>query len=107
MDPGRMLREARRRAGMTQRELAGRAGVAQPAVARIESGSVIPRVDTLERLLAACGQGLDVTARPGRGVDRSGIRELLALSPRERIELAASDSEGLDRFLEAARIGRP
>jgi predicted transcriptional regulator len=28
--------------------------VAQPAVARIESGAVVPRVDTLDRLLAAC-----------------------------------------------------
>ena len=36
MGAGTILREARRRAGLTQRELARMAGVPQPAVSRIE-----------------------------------------------------------------------
>lgn len=53
-----LLREARRGAGLTQRELAERAGTSQPAVVRYETGQVVPRADTLERLLRVCGRGL-------------------------------------------------
>jgi predicted transcriptional regulator len=78
--------------------------VAQPAIARIEKQTVVPRVDTLERLLRACGQSLEVEDRIGVGVDRSVIRELLRLSPKERIIRAAEDANNLHRFLEA--VGR-
>jgi transcriptional regulator with XRE-family HTH domain len=103
MDAGRALREARRRAGLTQRALAGLAGVPQPTVARIESRAVTPRVDTLDRLLAVCGLTLVVAPRPGAGVDRSTIRALLELSPTERIRLAAREWRNLDRLVSGAR----
>jgi transcriptional regulator with XRE-family HTH domain len=41
------------KAGLTQRQLAAAAGVAQSTVARIESGSVQPTLPMLYRLLAA------------------------------------------------------
>jgi len=104
MRASQALRQARKRAGLTQRELAERSGVAQPAIARIEKGAVVPRVDTLERLLRACGQSLEVEDRIGVGVDRSVIRELLRLSPKERIVRAAEEANNLHRFLEA--VGR-
>jgi transcriptional regulator with XRE-family HTH domain len=97
------LVRARRRAGLTQRELAARTGVAQPAIARLEAGRVVPRVDTLSRLLRACGWDLDVVPRYGEGVDRSVIRELLALTPRRRLELAAADAAGVAALDRAAR----
>ena len=50
-----LVREARRRAGISQRELARRAGTSQPAVARIEAGRQSPGHATLARLVAACG----------------------------------------------------
>lgn len=100
-----MLRQARRRAGLTQRELASRAGVTQSVVGRIESGAVIPRVDTLDRLLAAAGQGLEPAPRPGQGLDRSGYAEHLERTPRARVEEAARDARGLARLLE--RTGQP
>ncbi len=53
--PGMLLREARRRAGLTQRELAHRAGVAHATVAGIENGGSRPRRQTFEKLLRACG----------------------------------------------------
>jgi transcriptional regulator with XRE-family HTH domain len=89
MDPARVLRQARRRAGLTQRELAARAGVPQSRIARIETGSVVPRVDTFDRLLEACGEGLESVPRPGRGLDRTLARELLALDPGARARSAA------------------
>jgi transcriptional regulator with XRE-family HTH domain len=57
---GQLLREARRRAGMTQRAVAARAGVTQPTVARIESGDVQPSLERLLELVRACGLDLDL-----------------------------------------------
>jgi len=42
--------------GMTQTELARRAGISQSMIARIESGSVDPRVSTLSRIIAVLSQ---------------------------------------------------
>ncbi len=60
MDAGQIVREARLRAGFTQRALAARAGVSQPLVARIESGLVSPTFDRTLSLVRACGLDLDV-----------------------------------------------
>jgi len=94
MDPARALREARRRAGITQEELARRAGLRQPAVARIEAGGVTPRVDTLDRLLRASGISLTVEPRLGADVEREAIRGLLRLEPAERLARAAAAVRG-------------
>lgn len=99
MDAATTLRDARRAAGMSQRDLATLAGTPQPAIARIEQGRVTPRVDTLNHLLAACGRDLELTARPGQGIDRTVIRQLLELSPRARLDLAVSEATNLDRLL--------
>ena len=99
MDVASTLRNARRAADLSQRELGRRAGVAQPAVARIEAGGVIPRVDTLERLLRACGHTLEVARRAGAGIDRSVIRELLRLTLRQRLDLAVTEAHNLERLL--------
>ena len=76
----------------------------QPAIARIERGAVTPGIDTLERLLAGVGMTLEVAPRPGIGVDRTLIRDALALEPEERI-LAAGRAGRAPRDLEA-RGGR-
>ncbi len=75
--------------------------MAQPAIARIERGTVVPRVDTLDRLLVACGHSLEVERRLGAGVDRTVIRELLRLTPRERLDLAAEEASNMARLLRA------
>lgn len=101
-----MLRYARRHAGLSQRELAAKAGVPQPAVARIERGRVSARVDTLERLLAATGMTLQLEPRIGEGVDRSLIRASLARTPEERLEAAGRAGNNLEAFLAEVRNGR-
>lgn len=103
MEADQALREARASAGLSQRALARVAGVAQPAIARIESGRVEPRVDTLAHLLHACGQRLTTTPRLGEGIDRSVIRQLLKLTPQERLDLAITEARNLARFLEVKR----
>lgn len=101
MIAGRIVRYARRRAGLSQRELAERVGVAQPAIARIESGRVSPRADTLEHILNACGLRLTIETRRGEGVDRTVIRELLLQSPDERARRAAAEANSVDALLDA------
>lgn len=98
----RLLRFARRSAGLTQRQLALEAGLPQSTVARIEAGRLQPRWETMTRLLGAAGHWLEVTTA-GEGIDRSQIRVLLKLTPRQRLETATRDARGLTEFLSAAR----
>jgi transcriptional regulator with XRE-family HTH domain len=53
-----LIKNARRAAGLTMAELAERAGTSKPTVSRYENGLVDPGVETLNRLLHACGQEL-------------------------------------------------
>ena len=61
-----LLRAARVRAGLTQAELARRAGTSQPVISAYEHGRRDPTVQTLARLLAAAGADLVLRA-PERG----------------------------------------
>ncbi|RLF16844.1 MAG: transcriptional regulator [Thermoprotei archaeon] len=52
------IRRMRIKAGLTQKELAERAGVSQSLIARIERGSVDPRLSTLRRILSALEEAM-------------------------------------------------
>jgi len=86
MSAATYVNQARRAAGLSQRELSRRTGVPQPAIARIERGLQVPRADTLERLLKACGFELRLAPVRGGGVDQPEIEHFLALSPSARME---------------------
>jgi len=100
-----LIREARRRAGITQSELAERAGTTQSAVARWESGRSLPSLEKLNELVERCGLEVVVTLTPARGfedqllLDRrahshlSRLEQLLAALPYVGGE-AASDATG-------------
>jgi len=103
MAAARLLRRARRQARLSQRELGRLAGVPQSTVARIELGAISPRTDTLEGLLRAAGQTLTTEPRLGIGIDRSQIRELLRLTPEQRLRLAESGARALAAFDSAVR----
>ena len=60
MAPGTIIREARRRAGLTQHELARRLGTTQSALARLERSGSNPTVQTLEDALLATGHKLEL-----------------------------------------------
>jgi transcriptional regulator with XRE-family HTH domain len=102
VDAASSLRTARHQVGWSQRELAQRTGIAQPTIARIESGAADPRLETLSELLRACGVELECAPRPGSRVDRTQLRELLRRTPRERIDLLAADVAGWLRFVAAS-----
>lgn len=99
-----MLRTARRRAGLSQRELARRAGVPQATISRIENAVVSPTLDTLAPLIRACGMDLQIAEPEGLGVDRSQFAERLRMSPAERVALAVSAAASVRRLREV--LGR-
>lgn len=87
MTAGELLQEARRRRGISQAELAIRAGTTQSAISRIERDRQSPSVETLRELLHLLGEDLNLTTEPREwGIDRTLIRERLKLTPSERIE---------------------
>jgi len=100
---GRMVREARRRANLTQRQLSAKAGIPQETIARIERGRVDPRVTTLDRLLEGCGYGLESMPRLGIGVDRTQIQALLRLTPSERLAIAIANDQHYVEFRRSIR----
>ena len=51
----------RRRAGLTQAELASRSGLARPALSAYENGRRQPSVATLARIAGACGARVELT----------------------------------------------
>lgn len=57
------IREARTRAGLSQRELAARVGFSQPVIAAYESGRNQPTVAQLDRIVRAAGFTLDLGLR--------------------------------------------
>ncbi len=71
-----LIKDARRAAGITQLELANRAGTAQPAVAAYESGSRTPTLATLQRLLGACEYDIEVLAHPRMRRGAASLAEL-------------------------------
>jgi transcriptional regulator with XRE-family HTH domain len=101
-DPGAILRDARLRAGLTQRELARRAGTSQSVIARIEQGRSDPSTATLARLLAASGFELrtDLTPIAVAGSHMlDDVARILSLTPEERL----LEVRNVSRFEAAAR----
>ena len=85
VDAATLLRGARTRAGLSQRDLAHRARTSPAAICLYETGQRVPRVDTLARLVAATGSTLEVAARaPSAAVDVEAngrtLEELLDLA---------------------------
>ena len=84
-----LLRQARARAGLSQRALARRAGTAQSVIARIEGGHTSPTWETLERLLAAADFTIQaqVESRVVRGSHMlHEVAHVLSLTPEQRLE---------------------
>jgi uncharacterized protein len=102
------LRDARTRAGLTQSELARRAGVTQSVISAYESGHRQPSLPTLSGLVAAAGfelrlQLADPIARLtgpiGRRVrkQRAEIRDIAARHGVSNVRVFGSVARGVDR----------
>jgi len=86
LEPGRLLREARIRHGLSQERLAIRAGTTQSAISRIEQERGSPTVRTLAELLRLMGEDLVLATSPRDwGIDRTLNQENLRFSPEQRV----------------------
>lgn len=107
MAGGALVREARRRAGLTQGELAARARTTQSAVARVESGRTSPSYDTVLRLVAACGFTPDIHLEPDDDQhDLSLATPLLRMTPQERADHHDQVVAVFQELREAGRVAR-
>jgi ribosome-binding protein aMBF1 (putative translation factor) len=61
---GQAVRERRLALGLSQTELAARAGMTQPALSRLEAGGVVPTIPLLERISAGLDADLIVQLAP-------------------------------------------
>ncbi len=87
-----LIRDARKRARLSQAGLAAQASTSQSAVARYEAAVATPTLSTLERLLAACGSRLvlGTSLSASRSSERRGQRHISAVhGARERLLQAA------------------
>src|SRR3954463_15797286 len=80
-----LIRESRRAAGLTQAELARRVKVTQPVIARLEREGANPRLETLDKVIAATGRSLELNTGPPSGLDETMIAADLRLTPDERL----------------------
>jgi len=93
MTAGELLRDTRRRHGLTQRQLAIRARTSQAAISRIERGVVSPSVETLGDLLWMMNERLLLHAEPvDWGFDVTLNQARLALSPEDRLRHGVTHS---------------
>ncbi|MFI5026257.1 MAG: helix-turn-helix transcriptional regulator [Solirubrobacterales bacterium] len=85
--PGQLLREARERHGVSQKQLGMRASTTQSAISRIERDRVSPSVETLRELLYLLGEDLELDTSPrDSGIDATLIDQSLRRSPTERLD---------------------
>ena len=86
---GDLIREARRRAGLTQAELAVLAGTSQSGIARWEAGRTAVSLDDAIRLVRLCGFDLEVMLLPRDDSDMAQATRLAGLTGQERMDRQA------------------
>ncbi len=104
----RIVREARRSAGLTQAELAARMGTTQSAVARLEAEGANPRVASLDRAVRAAGRQLeiDASAYPSGNIDETMTVELLRMTPADRLRMFEQSYRDVSKMARAAARDR-
>jgi transcriptional regulator with XRE-family HTH domain len=85
MRGGELIREARRRAGLTQRQLADRLGTTQSAIARLERGRTEPSYERVVESVRACGLELVPQLLPDDDADWSVASTNLLADPETRV----------------------
>lgn len=104
--PAQLVVAARTAAGFTQRSLAAKAGTSAAAINRYERGRSQPDLETLARVLAACGFELELTMRPRFGADGDvGAEDQRALD--RRAVASALDPGGEGRGWVRTPVSRP
>ncbi len=93
MTAGKIIREARKVAGLSQQELAERARLPRQSIARWEQGNVEPGFDTVRRLLRSCSYDLSlIRYEPDETVD-DRLSKKRDLTPQERLLALLGDPD--------------
>lgn len=103
MNGGDLVYLARRQARLTQAQLGARAGMAQNAVARIETGRVKTSFETVRDLIRACGFEPEIEFAPRDDSYRRDIKRRLSSTPRERVERSIGLTHAAQRLRRSAR----
>lgn len=104
MSSGTLIRSTRERHGLTQAQLALRAGTSQNAVSRVERDEVSSSVDTIQRLLAAMGERLELSVRRIDGdFDPDHLADSMAQTMNERLERSLAWNRFAGRLAGVAR----
>ena len=82
------IKTARQQSGLSLRELAKRANISHSVLAAYESGSKIPKIEMLERIIYAAGFAIDIR---------------LEKRMRQHSSSSASKGEELEQVLELAK----
>lgn len=104
--PGELLRDARRKHGVSQASLAIRASTTQSAISRIERDHVSPSVETLRDLLHMLGEDLVLGAEArDAGIDRTLNQRSLTFTPEQRVRRGLEFADFVRRNRGVARRG--
>ena len=107
MEPGRVIRQCRLARGLTQAQLALRAGSTQAAISRLERDQISPTFETFERLLAVMGARAEViVGRDQATHDPARLASVRARSPAERLTLAIGWNRLAGEFARAGEDAR-
>lgn len=107
MTPGELIRTTRIRRGLSQERLARRTGTKQSAISRLEADEVSPGIETLDLLLRAMGERLEIGgSQPEREYDPAHRRATAERSPSERLALGISWNRMAGRLSAAGRAAR-
>jgi transcriptional regulator with XRE-family HTH domain len=85
MQSREVIREARLLAGLSQQQLADRAGVPRPSIVRWERGTVEPGFDMTRRVLRACGFDVSLVRYEPDETAEARLGSKLELTPQERV----------------------
>lgn len=99
MRGGDLIREARRRAQLTQSDLAARLDTTQSAIARLETGGTEPSFERVARAIRACGFDLHARLLPADDSDWSVASVNLSVDHDTRVRRHGAAL----RFAEAGR----
>jgi predicted transcriptional regulator len=107
MTPGELIRQTRRRKGLSQRRLARRAGTSQSAIARIERGEEEVTWPRLRSIILAMGEEPVLSSRPLHSrYDALEMVHLRGMSPAARLESGLNFSKFASELEIAGRKAR-
>lgn len=103
MQGGELIREARKRAGLSQQQLAELLLTAQPVIARWESGKTSPSFRRVVEAIRACGFDLDARVVTADDQHALLIEDNLERTPAERLQYVVQGQSAISSLVEKVR----